>query len=130
MSIPLMEKCSQYVTDAGLAAGVERVFMRWNDSYLKGRDFLLFRQDGGGDSNELLQQINVRIVAVVKPEGDAKVISFEQMVGDLARLFRESLSVPNGVQRFEVIQEPSGAMEMEDGRLWWQLTIRVYTEDM
>lgn len=129
-AIPLLQAVAGYVDNAGLQAGYVRRYLRWSDAGLLPTDkVILFRGDGEGTSNELLQTPDVRIMVIV-PGNDASLQDGDQRIHAMQRLFRESDAPPADIGRFEVLSGVTGPYVLEDGRHWWEMIVRCYTEEL
>ena len=127
--IALLQTVKGYVNAAGLDAGYVTRYLRWTDAGLQPTDrVILYRGDGEGSSDVLLQQQDVRLMVIV-PGADADLIAGDTTIHDMQRLFRESITPPSGITRFEVLAGVTGPYTLEDGRHWWEMIVRCYTED-
>lgn len=127
MSIALLERVSAHLNFLDLEDGFTVKFHRWSDKDIEGNDpFIVYRQDGDGGSNVLLQQIDVLIQLSVNPQdfnaGDTRM----QQIVDA---FRDS-SVTTGIIRFDIIGAVSGPIYLENGRPLWELVVRCFVEDL
>ena len=125
MSLAILQKVKAHIEVAGLLTGFSPKYFRWTDADVKGTTpFMLFRRIGG-NSNMLLQGIDVLIQQVGIPTG---VVDGDSNMGHIIKLFRGS-SVQPGIIRFDPMGEVMGPLYLENGRPVWELTIRCYAED-
>lgn len=128
-SIPILQTVAGYVDNAGLQTGYVRRYLRWTDAGLTPSDkVILLRGDGEGFSDVLLQTPDVRIMVIV-PGDDTSLQDGDKRIHDMQRLFRESVTPPSGIARFEILSGVTGPYVLEDGRHWWEMIVRCYTED-
>lgn len=128
-SIALLQSVAGYVAAAGLDTGYVRRYLRWTDAGLQPSDrVILYRGAGEGLSDELLQTPDI-VILIIAPGTDTDIQAADATIHAIQRLVRESVSPPAGISRFEVLAGVSGPNVLENGRLWWELNIRCYTED-
>ena len=84
----------------------------------------MLRFPGSGNSDPLLQRIDVLLTLVQRPTG---AVSGHDTMAAIARRIREGGGYGD-VLRFEVLSEPAGAMYLENGRPVWVMDVRCYTE--
>lgn len=127
MSIALLDRVSAHLAFSGLEDGFTIKKHRWSDKDIEGKNqFIVYRQDGGGTSNVLLQEIDVLIQLSVIP---ADLDSGDTRMQEIVAAFRDS-SVTTGIIRFDLIGEVSGPFFLENGRPLWELVVRCFVEDL
>ena len=126
MSLEILERVRDHIADAGLDVGYQQRFFRWTDQDAEGNTpLIVFRIAGDGESNILLQQTDAMVMLLENPSG---AVSGDNNMAQILRLFREDGTQP-GVIRFEPIGTKMGPFYLENGRPWWMLNVRVFTED-
>lgn len=126
MSAVLLNRVKDYVDSANLLAGYEVKFFQWTDADVAGNTpFVLFRQSGTGNSDMLVQQINVSIILVATP---TTALSADERAQAIARLFRVAGS-HDGLVRFDTQGGKMGPSYLENGRPVFEIVVRVYAED-
>jgi len=112
-----------YIDD--LIPGYAVKYFRWTDADESSQEpFVMLRFPGSGNSDPLLQRIDVLLTLVQQPAG---AVSGHDTMAAIARRVREGGGHGN-VLRFEVLSEPAGPMYLENGRPVWVMDVRCYTE--
>jgi hypothetical protein len=112
-----------YIDD--LIQGYAVKYFRWTDADESSESpFVMMRFPGSGNSDPLLQRIDVLLTLVQQPAG---AVSGHDTMAAIVRRIREGGGYGD-VLRFEVLSEPAGPMYLENGRPVWVADIRCYTE--
>lgn len=122
----ILDRVSGFVDAAGLSAGYVTRYWRWLDQDLEqNTPAIVYRIAGSAGANSLLQQTDVLILLIDMPE---KAFAASEVMADIRKLMRGP-TTPAGTVRIEPVGIEQGPMYLENGRPWWQLNVRVYTED-
>lgn len=124
MSTTVIEALRNHLDDDNLLDGYEVRYNRWSDQIENGAgDFVLLRMAGaGGQSNRLLQQVDVRILMVADP---TTVMTAQDRIWEIADYLREP-GAPAEVVKFAVLANPIGPQYLENGRGVFDLNVRVF----
>ena len=126
MSLTLLNRVRGLLDDNNLLDGYAVRYFRWTDADIAGTTpFVLFRQSGSGESNELLQNTLVSVVLVATP---TTVVTSDALMQTLLRWVRVSGS-DTGSIRFDPAGTVVGPSYLENGRPVFSLDVRVFTED-
>ena len=126
MSLTLLNRVRGLLDDNNLLDGYAVRYFRWTDADIAGTTpFVLFRQSGSGESNELLQNTLVSVVLVATP---TTLVTADALMQTLLRWVRVSGS-DTGSIRFDPAGTVVGPSYLENGRPVFTLDVRVFTED-
>ena len=125
MTYPV-ERLRNHLDAASLLTGYTVKYDRWSDSDLASKDsFVVFRLAGtGGDSAFDIQQPDIRVIIVAVPE---VAQTARNTAWKIIEYLRKSYSDSNA-WLYEPIGFPQGPSEMSDGRVVWEVTVRVHMD--
>lgn len=128
MSVAVLDRVEAFLATAPtLLTGYVVRFFRWTDEDIaQSTPFIMLRQPGtGGQGSALLQSVDVQVMLCDTP---ANVVSADARAAAIMRRFRSS-TTQTGVVRFDPIGEVQGPLYLENGRPFWLINVRCYTED-
>jgi len=126
MSLTLLNRVRGLLDDNNLLDGYAVRYFRWTDADIAGNTpFVLFRQSGSGESNELVQNTLVSVVLVATP---TTAVSADALMQSLLRWVRVS-GGDTGSIRFDPAGTVVGPSYLENGRPVFTLDVRVFTQD-
>jgi hypothetical protein len=122
----ILDRVRAHVDGAGLDAGYVTRYWRWLDQDLdENTPAIVYRIVSPGPTNSLLQQTDVLIMLLENP---TTAVAGQQRMEDIRKLMRGS-TAPAGAVRIEPVGIEQGPFYLENGRPWWQINVRIYTED-
>lgn len=126
MSATLLENVQAFVEAAGYHTGYAKKYFRWTDADVtNSTPFILYRHPGStGESNQLMQQLDVLIQLVATP---TTVKTADTLMNNILKLFRGT-TTPTGVVRADPMGGVSGPFYLENGRPVFELIVRCITE--
>lgn len=127
MSVNILDRVEQKVSDESLLTGYTVRKFRWTDEDVQGdTPIILFRVVGSGGSDEFSQSNDVRVMLLEADE--SKVVQGSNRIWAIMKAFRDSDYV-TGVTRFDPVSTVSGPLYLDNGRPMWYFDVRVYTVD-
>lgn len=113
----------EHLADGEQLTGFEPVFFRFYDENTQAgaADCILFRPDGGGSPNELMQQPGITMAACTK----YPYTGYERLVA-IRDYLLEHYTVP-GVCNFEIMADVVGPSTLDSGRFIFELNVRAWT---